>query len=1034
MKTRLLLLVLLFTGTALFGQNLVINPSFENTSSNCGNFGGEGFGTDLLDWDNANSNEPGDSCSSPDLFSACNIIFGTPSPTNMPNSLLGFQRSRTGTRHAGIITYAPGIAFGCTAVGSDNYREYIQGHTTTPLVAGQTYCVSMYVSCADNVVWATNNIGVRFTTTQYLRDACANGNNSLINLPPQLNYSCTTAITDTTSNWVRIQWDYVATGGERWFTIGNFFNNNNTTVACSNSGASINPYAYYYIDDVSITPSTCCAASINAIAPVCANAPAFNLTAVPPLGVNCNPTVSGTWSGPGITNASLGTFNPATAGVGTHTVTYTLSCGQTVSTTIIVNNCAALVLCLEQNGNITVTGGTGPYQWQSQSTQQDCSGCPLGQCFPPICNGTTVTVWTTFTNGATATPPGTFPFRVIDNAGNSNVIATLSGIPACQCVLSLSSSSTTATCGGSNGSATVTVTQGTGPYTYAWSNGGTGQSINGVPGGSYSVTVTGGGCSSTLVVNVGNTPAVTATSSSTATTCGNNNGSATVTPSGGNGTYTYLWNTNATSQTISNLAAGTYTCTITSAGCTTTQSVTVAPSSPVTLSTTPGNTTCGNNNGTASVTITAGTGPFTYLWSNSQTTQSISNLAPGTYTVTVTGAGNCTATGSVTVGSSTGITLTSSSTNANCNQANGSASVVATGASGTYSYLWSNGGTNSSILNVATGTYNVTVNDGQGCTATASVTVGQNTSMTSSGTTTGTTCSSPNSGTVDLAVTGGTPNYTYLWSNSATSQDLSGVAAGSYIVTITDNAGCIISDTFVVAAPDMPVAVVDVTDESCKGLGDGEIDLTVTGGTGPYTYSWDNGATTEDIDDLTQGTYTVTVTDANGCVVTASGTVIPGPDFPISISLVNGVLTSTTAPNYQWFLNGQIIPNATGQTYTPTQPGSYSVNTTTPNGCKYGSNVIVITGVDEASNFANINVFPNPASDNITIKVDLLTPQKVVVDLVDVLGRKISQTTNGSKASSYQFNMSVKELSQGMYFLTVTTENESKSVKVIVGN
>jgi hypothetical protein len=1034
MKTRLLLLVLLFTGTALFGQNLVINPSFENTSSNCGNFGGEGFGTDLLDWDNANSNAPGDSCSSPDLFSACNTIFGTPSPTNMPNSLLGFQRSRTGTRHAGIITYAPGIALGCNAVGADNYREYIQGHTTAPLVAGQTYCVSMYVSCADNVVWATNNIGVRFTNTQYLRDACANGNNSLINLPPQLNYSCA-AITDTSNaNWVRIQWDYVATGGERYFTIGNFFNNANTTVACSNSGANINPYAYYYIDDVSIVANTCCAATIAQVNNKCITDTPFNLTAIAPLGTNCNPTVSGTWSGPGITNASLGTFNPATAGVGTHTITYTLSCGQTVTTTIIVNNCAALTICQEPNGNLTVTGGTGPYQWQSQSTVQDCSGCPFGQCFPPICNGVSTTIWTTFTTGATATPPGTFPFRVIDAGAGSTTITTLTGIPACQCVLALSTSSVAASCGQANGSATVNVTTGTGPYTYAWSNGGNGQTISGVVGGTYSVTVTGGGCSTTTTVNVNTTAAVTASTTPTATTCGLANGSATVTPDGGNGTYTYSWtNGGGSGSSISNVAAGTYTVTVTSGGCSTTSTVTIPPSNPITLGVTSNNTTCGLANGSAQITPSGGSGNYTYSWTNGGgSSSSLTNVAAGTYTVTVTGGVGCTATSTVVIAPSTAITLTPASTNANCNQANGTASISAAGGNGNYTYLWSNGGQSNSISGVVTGNYTVTVTDGQNCTATLSVAVGQNTSMTSTVSGTGTICSSPNSGTVNLTVNGGVPGYSYLWSNNDTTQDLTGVAAGTYTVTITDDAGCIITNTYEVAAPELPVATIVSTDESCKGLGDGELNLTVTGGTGPYTTVWNTGAVTEDLVDLGADTYTVTVTDANGCVVTQTGTVVQGPDFPITITQSNGVLTASTAPNYQWYKDGVVIPNATSQTYTPTQPGTYFV-TTSVGACKYASNLITIVSVTEATNFAKVDVFPNPATDNITVKVDLLSPQTVVLNLVDVLGRRIMQTTNGNKASTYQFNISVKDLSPGMYFLNINTDNETKSVKVIVG-
>lgn len=1029
MKIRLLFLSLLFS-ISLFGQNLVVNPSFENTSSNCGNLGGEGFGTDLLNWNNANSNVGGDSCSSPDLFSACNTLpfIGGPSPTNMPNSVLGFQRSRTGTRHAGIITYAPGIAAGCNAVGVDNYREYIQGRTSSPLVAGQTYCVSMYVSLGDNVVWATNNIGVRFFNNEYFRDACANGNNSLINLVPQLNYTCA-PITDTV-NWVRVQWDYVATGGERYFVIGNFYNNNNTTVGCSNSGASINPYAYYYIDDVSIVANSCCAASINPIAAVCQTDAPFNLTAVPPLGTNCNPTVSGTWSGPGITNANLGTFNPATAGVGIHTITYTLTCGATVTTTIQVKNCQALTVCNDGNGNITVSGGTGSFQWQTQSTQQDCSGCPFGQCLPPLCNGTTVTVYNTFATTATIPAPTNFPVRVIDSDGNTITVSSLNGLPPCPCVLTLATSNTPASCGNANGSASVSVNGGTGSYTYLWSNGSTNASISNVPSGSYTVTVTGNNCTSTTTVFVPGTPGVTLTPASTATTCGNNNGTASVTAAGGNGTYTYLWSNNATTSSISNLAPGTYSVTVSSNGCSATQSVVVGGSSAITLSANAGNTTCGNNNGTATVTPTGGNGNYTYLWSNNATTQSVSNLAAGTYTVTVTG-GGCTATTSVTINPSTPITLSTSSTNANCNQSDGSASVTPSGGSGNYTYLWSNNATTPSIQNVPTGNYTVSVTDGQ-CTSMQNVTVGQNTTMTSSVTGTGTLCTNPNAGSIDLTVSGGTPGYTYLWSNNATSQDLSGLPAGTYDVTITDNTGCIIYASYTVQPPNLPVAAVVVTDESCKGREDGEIDLSVSGGTSPYSYVWSLGDTTQDIADLPVGTYTVTITDAAGCTTTASGTINQGADFPISISQIGDSLVATNAPNYQWFLNGVAIPGANSQTYVITQPGNYFV-TTSIGDCKYASNQIIITNlVEEQGNISAVKVFPNPASDFITIQLTLKQADRVVLNLIDVTGRKVAGMATGSLSNSYQLDMPLKQVSAGLYFLTITTGTDSHSLKVLV--
>ena len=127
MKHIYLFAALTLTAAYTQAQNLVVNPSFETTASNCGNFGGEGFTTDLsASWNSANSNLAGDSCSSPDLFAPCNTVFGI-SVTGMPDNELGWQNARTGTRYVGIITHDP----------LSNYREYIQGRTAAPLVGGK---------------------------------------------------------------------------------------------------------------------------------------------------------------------------------------------------------------------------------------------------------------------------------------------------------------------------------------------------------------------------------------------------------------------------------------------------------------------------------------------------------------------------------------------------------------------------------------------------------------------------------------------------------------------------------------------------------------------------------------------------------------------------------------------------------------------------------------------------------------------------------------------------------------------------------
>ncbi|MBY8964044.1 T9SS type A sorting domain-containing protein, partial [Flavobacterium sp. D11R37] len=275
-------------------------------------------------------------------------------------------------------------------------------------------------------------------------------------------------------------------------------------------------------------------------------------------------------------------------------------------------------------------------------------------------------------------------------------------------------------------------------------------------------------------------------------------------------------------------------------GCTGTASVTITEPTVLSAAGVATNVSCnGGSNGTVDLTVTGGTGTYTYLWSNNATTEDLTGLMAGTYDVTVTDANGCTATASVTVTEPTVLSASATATNVSCNGGNnGTANLTVTGGTGTYTYLWSNNATTEDLTGLAAGTYSVTVTDANGCTATASVTITEPTVLSASATATNVSCNGGNNGTADLTVTGGTGTYTYLWSNGATTQDLTGLMAGTYSVTVTDANGCTATASVTVTQPTAISATATATNVSCNGGTNGTATVTATGGTGAYTYSW----------------------------------------------------------------------------------------------------------------------------------------------------------------------------------------------------
>ena len=464
-----------------------------------------------------------------------------------------------------------------------------------------------------------------------------------------------------------------------------------------------------------------------------------------------------------------------------------------------------------------------------------------------------------------------------------------------------------------------------------------------------------GGCVGTVSGTVAITEVdVNVTGTTTAATCTQSNGAVNITAAGGAVPYTFNWSNGAMTEDLSNVPPGTYTVTATDAdGCQGTASFTVAdtPNEPTVTATTV-NSICGLDNGSIDVSVTGGASPYTYIWGGGQTTQDISNVPAGSYSVTVTGADGCTRELAVTVANTDPpITITGTVVaNTTCNGGNGSISTTVAPATppggGTYTYNWGNGETTPNIQDLVPGTYVVTVSTGNSCEGTASFTVPDNPDLPEiSSTTVSATCSQSN-GSINVSVGGGVPPYTFSWGNGETTEDLSNVPPGSYTVTVTGANGCTEVATITVAdMPNQPTVTATTVNSQC-GQSDGSINVSVSGGSSPYTYIWGGGETTQDINNVPAGTYSVTVTGADGCTSELSVTVA-NTDPPINITAAivanttcsggNGSISITVAPQpppgggtytYNWD-NGETTPNLQNLT-----PGTYTVTVSTGTSCQ----------------------------------------------------------------------------------------------------
>ena len=750
--------------------------------------------------------------------------------------------------------------------------------------------------------------------------------------------------------------------------------------------------------------------------------------------------------------------------------------------------------------------------------------------------------------------------------------------------LSIQCSSVNGTCAnGKVASASVSATGGTTPYTYSWSNGATTSSITNLAGGTYTVTVNDAAghsqsCTSTVTVisccNVTNPGEISGNEAH----CGSYDPSAISSVSGGSGgvgVVKYEWRISTDNFSTSNVIAGatnsTYdpgTITQTtyyrrgakSDGCTDylnsniiTKTVYNNPSAICT----PVDGNCSNNlQGSVSVSASGGTPDYTYAWSNGATTSSIEHLPAGPYSVIVTDAHSCTATCSSNVSIASCCNVTNpgeiSGNEAHCGSYDASAISSVSGASGgvgAVQYEWLISTDNFSTFSVIAGATNSTYDPGvitqttyyrrgaksEGCNdyvvSNIIVKTVYGIPVISCSSTDG-DCHNEFNANAGVTVDGGTGPFSYTWSNGQTTSTIDHLESGSYTVIVTDIHNC--ADTCSSTVTKYTPVTVDQThvNVSIHGGNDGSINITPNGGTSPYTYLWNDGATTEDRTQLSPNTYSVVVTDAHGCTGSATITiedqpcnltVNAGPDVskchgattqlnatasqnevtyswspttglnnshianPISSALATTTYTVTvTAPNgctasdavvvtvyliikskiklspnhqgcgaqcvklqtpynagwtWVWKKDGVIIPGATNYTYCACQSGSYRVWVSNSYGCLHVSAPYVVNippqkldepETQQQASEVPFTVWPNPATTLVYVSFSNKISMDATIQLVDISGRILATKRGDETTDGVAVSFDTNEVAPGMYFVELLQGNTRQVKKVII--
>jgi hypothetical protein len=438
------------------------------------------------------------------------------------------------------------------------------------------------------------------------------------------------------------------------------------------------------------------------------------------------------------------------------------------------------------------------------------------------------------------------------------------------------------------------------------------------------------------------------------------------------------------------------------------------------------------SDGDISATVSGGTGPYAYVWSNGASDLFLPHTPPGDYNIIVVDANGCTDTAFTTIVASDTLYIDAVTAMATCGLSNGAITAMPYGGTEPYSFVWSNGETMYVNSQLDGGIYTVTVTDANGCTTMQDFTMTNEIAMTPLLEVGMDTCEA-SVGYIDVMVAGGNAPFAYQWSDGATTQHRNGLSAGTYYLTVTDSAGCILAVPVDVEATAAPHVVANVINTNCD-FNTGSIFLVATGGAEPYDIAWSNGANTVELTNLAAGDYTVTVTDQSGCakmetIAVEQNGLVPHIAYSVATptcEMTNGEIDLTldggTAPyNVSWS-NG-----VADEDLSAIGAGTYTVTVTGDDGCSAMDTVVVvcesmITSAEAINNANEFAFYPNPVSQHATINVGE-SWNTADVKVYDAIGQTV---INSRLAGNRNALVDMSALAPGVY--TIELNNDSKQL------